>query len=58
MFQAVPTIMVWNAADGKLIRTLRGHSSPVNSVAWSPDGLRFVSGGGDCSIKVWVCAGE
>lgn len=33
--------------------TLKGHSSIVNSVAFSPDGKHIVSGGSDGIIKVW-----
>jgi WD40 repeat protein/serine/threonine protein kinase len=34
-------------------RTLRGHTGPVHSVAFSPDGKRLVSGGYDGTVKVW-----
>ncbi|MEV4510133.1 pentapeptide repeat-containing protein [Dactylosporangium sp. NPDC049525] len=30
-----------------------GHVSPVNAVAWSPDGTRLASGSGDYSVRVW-----
>ena len=46
--------------------TLKGHTGPVNSVAFSPDGQRIVSGGGTCipggsffepgELKVWDAA--
>jgi WD40 repeat protein len=29
------------------------HSSPVNSVAFSPDGTKIVSGSADGTISVW-----
>ena len=34
-------------ADGPLEQILKGHSSGVFSVAWSPDGLRIASGSDD-----------
>ncbi|MEO2012316.1 MAG: WD40 repeat domain-containing protein [Pirellulaceae bacterium] len=33
--------------------TLKGHSSDVLSVSFSPDGKRIVSGSGDKTLKVW-----
>ncbi|KAJ6065290.1 G-protein beta WD- 40 repeats containing protein [Penicillium canescens] len=38
---------------GSLIRTLEGHSHPVNAVAFSPDGKQIASGSFDKSIKLW-----
>jgi WD40 repeat protein len=33
--------------------TLTGHSGPVYSVAYSPDGKHIVSGSYDNTVKVW-----
>jgi WD40 repeat protein len=33
-----------------------GHSSGVNTCAWSPDGTRLVSSSGDRTVKVWDAA--
>ena len=35
------------------VRTLTGHSQRVNSVAFSPDGKRAVSGSDDKLVKIW-----
>ncbi|KAH8595489.1 WD40-repeat-containing domain protein [Bisporella sp. PMI_857] len=39
----------WNAA----LQTLEGHSGTVTSVAFSPDGLRVVSGSEDQTVRLW-----
>ena len=44
---------VWDADKGNEILTLKGHTREVNSVAFSPDGKRIVSGSGDKTVKVW-----
>jgi len=33
--------------------TLRGHEGPVESVVFSPDGKRIISGGDDNTVRVW-----
>ena len=43
---------VWDSASGKELLTLRGHGSPVFSVAFSPDGQRIVTGSADQTAKV------
>ena len=42
-----------NAETGQLMQTLNGHTSGVNSVAFSSDDLKIVSGSSDKSIKIW-----
>lgn len=44
---------IWDAAAGKLIRTLTGHAGRVNAVKWSPDGTYLASGSPDQSAKIW-----
>ena len=38
------------------MRVIRGHSGPVYSVAFSPDGKWIVSGSGDKLVKIWDAA--
>jgi WD40 repeat protein len=38
------------------MRMFAGHSGGVQSVAFSPDGNRIVSGSSDVSLKLWDAA--
>ncbi|MGK7932234.1 MAG: caspase family protein [Microcystaceae cyanobacterium] len=46
-------VRIWDYQTGKLVRTLKGHSSWVRSVAISGDGQTVVSGSRDNTVKVW-----
>ena len=60
------TAKVWNAATGKVLRTLggpnshNGHKSPILSVVFSSDGQQILTGSWDGTAKVWdaVTGGE
>lgn len=39
-------IRLWNANTGELLKTLKGHTSVINSVVFSPDGSTIASGSG------------
>lgn len=47
------TAVVWDAADGKLLKKLEGHSLDVKSIQLSPDGGRVVTASVDDTAKVW-----
>jgi eukaryotic-like serine/threonine-protein kinase len=46
-------VKVWDSHTGNVIRSFRGHTGLVSSVAFSPDGRRLVSGSRDSTVKVW-----
>jgi len=47
---------VWEAATGKGLRTLIGHTERLSSLAWSPDGKRLATASGDKTTKLWDAA--
>ena len=47
------SVRLWDADTGQPIRTLEGHTGPVNSVAFSRDGHRIVSGSDDQTVRLW-----
>jgi len=50
------TARVWDAASGKELRTLEGHSAGGVVVAFSSDGHRIITGSGEQTAKLWDTA--
>ncbi|ORY24943.1 hypothetical protein BCR33DRAFT_860029 [Rhizoclosmatium globosum] len=46
-------VKLWSVETGKCIKTLVGHSSPVLSVAFSPDSKTVVSRSDDNTVNLW-----
>lgn len=51
-------VCLWDVAAGRLIRKLRGHRGPVNSVAFSPSGEFILSGSGGHHFNQGYAAAE
>jgi WD40 repeat protein len=47
------TVHLWDAATGKELRRLEGHTRRIWSLAFSLDGKRLLSGSSDASIRLW-----
>jgi WD40 repeat protein len=44
---------IWHARSGALAATLQGHENSTLGVAWTPDGRRLITVGGDGIIRLW-----
>lgn len=47
-------IVMWNARDLTAVEEFKGHTSPINALALSPDGKRMVSASEDSTIRIWT----
>src|SRR5271166_1441259 len=50
------TARLWDAATGKPLATLEGHTNSVWAVAFSPDGARVLTGSLDNTARLWDAA--
>jgi WD40 repeat protein len=47
------SVHVWDANDGRSVRPLGTHNSPVQGVVFSPDGRRLATANADGVVKLW-----
>jgi WD40 repeat protein len=47
------SVKLWDIQTGKCLRTFAGHSHPVVSLVFTPNGDRLISGSSDRTIKIW-----
>jgi len=52
-FRVDGSVQLWDVATGEHKMTLMEHRDAVFTVAYSPDGLSFISGSGDGAILLW-----
>ena len=51
------TLQIWDATTGQRIGApLEGHTNPVRTIAFSPDGSRILSGSEDHTMRLWDAA--
>ena len=50
--------LVYDAVNGDLLHSLKGHKDTLYAVAYSRDGKRFASGGADKTIIIWTSKAE
>jgi WD40 repeat protein len=46
-------VRVWDAEAIKTIAVLKGHSGPVRSAVFSPDGERILTASDDTTARIW-----
>lgn len=50
-------VCLWQFSNGKAIKTLKGHTDRVLTLAFSPNGKTLASGAVDFSIRLWDISG-
>jgi WD40 repeat protein len=47
---------IWDAATGKILQTLTGHTDAVSALAFTPDGKKLVTASWDSTARIWDVA--
>lgn len=47
------SIILWDLGSGKRIKKMTGHTGFIYSLDFSADSSELVSGGADCTVRVW-----
>ncbi|WZN66107.1 intraflagellar transport protein 122 [Chloropicon roscoffensis] len=51
-------VLVYDAMDGDLLHSLKGHKDSVYCIAYANDGKRFASGSADKNVIIWTSKAE
>ncbi len=51
------TIKLMDLHHGTVIKTMLGHTQPIQSLAFSAESSMLVSGGLDCTVRCWDVKG-
>ena len=46
-------LRLWEYREGRLLKTLQGHTAKIHTVQFSPDGQFIATGGLDQNVKIW-----
>ena len=49
-------VRIWDMASGRLVHTLRGHTSVLRTLQFTPDSTRLITGAHDSTVRVWDVA--
>ena len=49
------TAGLWPVSNGRLLFYLRGHTEPLTSASFSPDGTRILTSSRDGTLRTYTC---